>query len=95
LRDIASDVEIIPSILLASIQATDPEFPKVPWHDLRHIAASLAVSVGANAKAIQRMLEHSSAVMTRGVYGSLLDGGSDAVAAALDGSVSFSNVFTG
>ncbi|WP_420898865.1 tyrosine-type recombinase/integrase [Cryobacterium glaciale] len=33
-------------------------------HDLRHTAASLAVSVGANVKAVRRMLGHSSAAMT-------------------------------
>ena len=33
-------------------------------HELRHTAASLAVSAGANVKAVQRMLGHASAAMT-------------------------------
>ena len=32
--------------------------PRVTPHDLRHTAASLAVSAGANVKAVQRMLGH-------------------------------------
>jgi integrase len=37
-------------------------------HELRHTAASLAVSAGANVKAVQRMLGHASAAMTLDVY---------------------------
>jgi integrase len=33
-------------------------FPTISPHDLRHTAASLAVSAGANVKAVQRMLGH-------------------------------------
>lgn len=33
-------------------QAADATFPRVTPHDLRHTAASLAVSAGANAKAV-------------------------------------------
>ncbi|WP_345764683.1 site-specific integrase [Diaminobutyricibacter sp. McL0608] len=35
--------------------------PKLTLHDLRHTAASLAISAGANVKAVQRMLGHASA----------------------------------
>ena len=42
-------------------------------HELRHTAASLAVQSGANVKAIQRMLGHSSAAMTLDVYSDLFD----------------------
>ncbi len=35
-----------------------------PPHDLRDTAASLAIAAGANVKAVQRMLGHSSAAMT-------------------------------
>ncbi|GAC84763.1 putative site-specific recombinase, partial [Gordonia paraffinivorans NBRC 108238] len=35
--------------------------PRVTIHDLRHTAASLAVSAGVNVKALQRMLGHASA----------------------------------
>jgi integrase len=38
--------------------------PRLTPHDLRHTAASLAISWGANVKAVQRMLGHASAAMT-------------------------------
>ena len=69
---------------LARVQVDDPDFPKVTPHDLRHTAASLAVSVGANVKAVQRMLGHASAAMTLDVYADLFDDDLDAVATALN-----------
>lgn len=56
-------------------------------HELRHTAARLAVSAGANVKAVQRMLGHASAAMTLDVYSGLFDDDLDAVAARLDASV--------
>ncbi|WP_345764945.1 site-specific integrase [Diaminobutyricibacter sp. McL0608] len=53
-------------------------------HDLRHTAASLAVSAGANVKAVQRMLGHASAAMTLDTYSDLFDDDLDAVADSLD-----------
>jgi integrase len=47
--------------------------PRVTPHDLRHTAASLAVSAGANVKAVQKMLGHASAAMTLDVYADLFD----------------------
>ena len=41
-------------------------------HELRHTAASLAVSAGANVKAVQRMLWHASASLTLDTYADLL-----------------------
>lgn len=61
-------------------------------HDLRHTAASLAVSSGANVKAIQRMLGHASAAMTLDVYSDLFDDDLDAVADRLDQAVAVTNV---
>jgi integrase len=52
-------------------------------HDLRHMAASLAISAGANVKAVQRMLGHASAAMTLDVYADLFDDDLDAVGDAL------------
>jgi len=60
-----------------------PILPELPA-DLRHTAASLAVSAGANVKAVQRMLGHASAAMTLDVYSSLFDDDVDGVAARLD-----------
>jgi integrase len=59
-------------------------FPRVTPHDLRHTAASLAISAGANVKAVQRMLGHASAAMTLDTYAELFDDDLDTVADALD-----------
>ena len=53
-------------------------------HALRHTAASLAISAGANVKAVQRMLGHASAAMTLDVYADLFDSDLDTVADRLD-----------
>lgn len=53
-------------------------------HELRHTAASLAISSGANVKAVQRMLGHASAAMTLDIYTDLFDSDLDAVAERLD-----------
>jgi len=53
-------------------------------HDLRHTAASLAVSAGANIKVLQKMLGHKSAAMTLDVYADLFDEDLDMVAVRLD-----------
>ena len=42
----------------------DPDFPRITPNDLRHTAALLAISAGANPKAVQTMLGHKSAVLT-------------------------------
>lgn len=65
-------------------QAVDATFPRVTIHDLRHTAASLAVSAGANVKVVQRMLGHKSAAMTLDTYADLFDDDLDAVSNALD-----------
>lgn len=65
-------------------QATDKRFPRVTPHELRHTAASLAVSAGANVKAVQRMLGHASAAMTLDTYADLFDDDLDSVAVALN-----------
>lgn len=63
------------------------ELPRFTPHDLRHTAASLAVQSGANVKAIQKMLGHSSAAMTLDVYADLFDDDLDDVANRLDTAV--------
>lgn len=61
-----------------------PIMARVTPHDLRHTAASLAISAGANVKAVQRMLGHASAAMTLDTYAELFEDDLDAVASALD-----------
>ncbi|MBT2474226.1 site-specific integrase [Microbacterium sp. ISL-103] len=66
------------------VRDADEDFPRVTPHDLRHTAASLAISSGANVKAVQRMLGHASASMTLDTYADLFDDDLDDVATALD-----------
>lgn len=68
-------------------EPTTPVFPRITPHGLRHTAASLAVSSGANVKAVQRMLGHASAAMTLDTYSDLFDDDLEAVADAMDAAV--------
>ncbi|WP_165069125.1 tyrosine-type recombinase/integrase [Marisediminicola senii] len=58
--------------------------PPMTIHDLRHTAASLAISAGANVKAVQKMLGHASAAMTLDTYADLFDDDLNAVAVRLN-----------
>ncbi len=60
-----------------------PDLVRLVPHDLRHTAASLAISAGANVKAVQKMLGHASAAMTLDIYADLFDDDLDAVGEAL------------
>jgi integrase len=53
-------------------------------HELRHTAASLAISAGANVKAVQRILGHASAAVTLDVYADLFEEDLDTVGVSLD-----------
>ena len=66
--------------------------PGLTPHELRHTCASLAVSAGANVKAPQRMLGHSSAKETLDTYSDLLDEDLDSVAVALNATGAALNV---
>ena len=68
-------------------QKDDESFPTITPHDLRHTAAPLAVSAGANVKALQRMLGHAKASMTLDVYADLFDDDLDSVAESLDAAI--------
>jgi integrase len=69
---------------VTACQKADESFPSITPHDLRHTAASLAVSAGANVKALQRMLGHAKASMTLDVCAALFDADLDDVATNLD-----------
>ncbi|WP_353650082.1 site-specific integrase [Nakamurella sp. A5-74] len=68
--------------------------PRLTPHDLRHTAASLAVSAGANVKAVQKMLGHASAAMTLDVYADLFDDDLEAVADRLDLAVTAAGILS-
>ena len=65
----------------------DAGLPELTCHDLRHTAASIAVSAGANVKALQRMLGHKSAAMTLDRYADLFDTDLDEVAVEVSGRI--------
>lgn len=67
-----------PAVLTAGLADVTP-------HDLRHTAASLAISSGASIKAVQRMLGHASAAMTLDRHGHLYGDDLDDLADRLDG----------
>ncbi len=46
------------------VKRKSENFPSVTPHNLRHTAPSLAISAGANPKAVQTMLGRASAVST-------------------------------
>jgi integrase len=68
-----------------TLRAGDRDFSgKFTTYDLRHTAASLAISAGANVKAVQSMLGHAKASMTLDVYAGLFGDDLDAVAERMD-----------
>jgi integrase len=71
-----------------TIRHSDPEFPDLTLHDLRHTAALLAISSGATPPAVQRMPGHSSAAFTLRVYTGLFDDDPESVAVKMDARIS-------
>lgn len=69
---------------VTTAQDIDPTLPTVTLHDLRHTAASLAISSGANVKAVQRMLGHETATLTLDTYSDLFDDDLESVAKNMD-----------
>ncbi|CAM3920181.1 tyrosine-type recombinase/integrase [Smaragdicoccus niigatensis] len=70
----------------AVAQAADAGVPgDLVLHELRHTAASLAISAGARIKTIQRMLGHQDASLTLNRYGHLMEDELDEVSAKLSG----------
>lgn len=69
---------------VARCRKADKAFPSVTAHALRHTAASLAISAGANPKVVQRMLGHESAAITLDIYAELFDSDLRAAAEKLD-----------
>lgn len=70
---------------------SDSTFPKVTIHDLRHTAASIAISSGANVKAVQRMLGHATASLTLDTYADLFDSDLDEVATRMNEKITSSH----
>jgi integrase len=64
--------------------ALPPEVHRLRFHDLRHTCVALLIAAGAQTKAIQARLGHSTSQMTLDVYGHLLPSLDDDLAATLD-----------
>jgi integrase len=61
------------------------ELPHVPFHDLRHSAATILISMGVHPKVIQELLGHSDISITLGIYGHLFPTMGRGVAEKWDG----------
>ena len=59
--------------------------PHLPFHDLRHSAATILISMGVHAKVIQELLGHSDIAITLGIYGHLFPTMGQGVAEKWDG----------
>jgi integrase len=71
------------NVWLPAVAAAEMPADLMP-HDLRDTAASLMISAGANIKAVQRALGHSSAAMTLDVYGGLFEADLENLADSLE-----------
>lgn len=66
---------------------TTSSTPIMTMHDLRHTAASIAISAGANVLLVQRMLGHENPAMTLKVYADLFDEDMNQVRDVIDANV--------
>jgi integrase len=61
--------------------------PNLRFHDLRHIAATLALTVGVSPKVVSEELGHTSAAFTLDVYSHVLRHMQDDAAAKVEASL--------
>lgn len=59
--------------------------PHLPFHDLRHSAATILISMGVHSKVIRELLGHSDISITLGIYGHLFPTMGQGVAEKWDG----------
>ena len=50
------------------------ELPDIRFHDLRHSAATLLLSLGVHPKVVQELLGHTQISMTMDIYSHVLPG---------------------
>lgn len=60
------------------------DLPIMPFHNLRHLSASLALMAGVNPKTVQQRLGHSTVSLTLNTYSHLLPGVEDEAAKKLN-----------
>jgi len=52
----------------------DAGLPDIRFHDLRHLAATILLSMGVSTKVVQEILRHSHISITLGFYAHVLPG---------------------
>ena len=78
--------ELLRNLSPVELRRGDQDFPSsMRVYDLRHTAASLMVSAGANVKSVQAVLGHKRASMTLDIYAGLFQDDADAVAERMSG----------
>ena len=60
------------------------ELPNIRFHDLRHSAATIMISMGVNPKVVQEVLGHSTIGMTLNTYTHVLPSMQQEATAKLD-----------
>ena len=58
--------------------------PRIRWHDLRHMHASLMIATGADVQTVATQMGHSSPAITLNVYSHVFRGHQDKAVRALD-----------
>lgn len=78
---------IVPITLLRQFARVleDAQLPHMRFHDLRHSAATILISMGVPANVVQELLGHSDVSITLGVYGSVVPSMRKDVADKMDG----------
>jgi integrase len=59
--------------------------PRMHFHDLRHSAATILISMGVPANVVQELLGHSDVATTLGIYGAVLPSMQKDVVDKMDG----------
>lgn len=68
----------------ALLKVREDALEPIGLHEARHCCASLLIASGANAKALSRVMGHSSIAITYDAYGHVMPGGEDEVRERVD-----------
>ncbi|WP_169736319.1 peptidoglycan-binding protein, partial [Promicromonospora kroppenstedtii] len=91
----ASRTRLFTALSRTTLAPGAEDFGTLTLHDLRHTAASLAISGGATVKAVQRMLGHESPVLTLSTYAGLFEDDLDALGETMSAAFQASAVVPG
>jgi integrase len=90
LFETSNGIPISPRNLLRHFHSIleDMGLPVMPFHNLRHLFASLALPAGVNPKTVQQRLGHSTISLTLNTYSHLLPGVEEEAAKKMNGLIS-------